>query len=163
MDELILNTLANVLNLNPHEVVDARLEIAEKSLKEAKEYLNKKDVVQASEKLYKAVEECIKALAETFNAPQLEEVKRRGRWTAWLLGMASTDLSKALKEERVRQAWAMAYDIHVWGFHEAKYRVEDIEAVLPLAIWLLNFTKQTIEKCQNSRSRAPPDTNSRGK
>ncbi|MEM3975062.1 MAG: PaREP1 family protein [Ignisphaera sp.] len=65
---------------------------------EANLYLEKGEAVQASEELYEAVEKCIKALAEVFNVPQVEEVKGRGRWDAWLLGMASTDLSKTLKE-----------------------------------------------------------------
>jgi hypothetical protein len=34
--------------------------------------------------------------------------------------------------------WARAYDIHVWGFHEAKYTVEDIKHL----DWLLNYVKQ---------------------
>lgn len=78
--------------------------MASRFLEEANVYLEKSDVIQASEKMYKIVEECIKALAEVFNVPQLEEVKRRGRWDTWLLGMASTDLSRILEEDKIRLA-----------------------------------------------------------
>ena len=139
-----------VLKLNPNEEAEIHLEIAEKSLNEAKQYMEKKNPVQASEKLYKAVEECIKALAKTVKTPQLKEAEKRGKWDTWLLGRASTDLSKVLKEDKIRLAWTTAYDIHVWGFHEAKYRMEDVETALPLTEWLLNFTKQTITKQENS-------------
>ena len=146
VDELVLSAIANALSLDPSEVAFARLELAEKSLREARGFIERGDVVQASEKLYKAVEECIKALAEVFNAPQLEEARRRGKWDTWLLGMAATDLSKRLSEDRIRLAWKDAYDIHVWGFHEAKYRVEDAEATLPSAEWLLNYAKKAIDE-----------------
>jgi len=38
--------------------------------------MEKKNPVQASEKLYKAVEECIKALAKTVKTPQLKEAEK---------------------------------------------------------------------------------------
>ncbi|MEM4061215.1 MAG: PaREP1 family protein [Pyrobaculum sp.] len=142
--DLILKVLAQELKLDPEEISEARLELASRFFEEANLYLEKGEAVQASEKLYKTVEECIKALAEVFNVPQVEEVKRRGKWDTWLLGMASTDLSKTLKEDRIRLAWKDACDIHVWGFHEAKYRVEDVKAALPLTEWLLNFTRQVV-------------------
>ncbi|ABL78372.1 PaREP1 family protein [Thermofilum pendens] len=134
---------AKTLNTDPS--AEARLELAEKSLGEAEEYLAKGDVVQASEKLYKAVEECVKALAEKLGAKQAEEARRRGRWDTWLLGMAATDLARTLGEDRVRLAWKDAYDVHVWGFHEAKYRVEDVEAALPLARWLLDYAAKIVK------------------
>lgn len=163
LESLALEAILRELKLNPSEEAEVRLELAEKSLREAKNYIEKKDPTQASEKLYKAVEECSKILSQLHKLPEYERVAKEGRWWVQLLGKSARKLSKILKEPRIEQTWAIAYDIHVWGFHEAKYRIEDIEAILPLAIWLLNFTKQTIEKCQNSRSRAPPDTNSRGK
>jgi len=143
VEEVVLKALASAINADDRTVIAARLELAEEMLSEAREYIARGDVVQASEKLYKAVEECIKALAEALKAPQLEEVERRGKWDTWLLGMAATDLSRLLKEDRVRFAWTVAYDVHVWGFHEAKYRVEDVEAALPLAEWLLSYVKKT--------------------
>ncbi|MFP3280383.1 MAG: PaREP1 family protein, partial [Vulcanisaeta sp.] len=75
--------------LDPHEIARARIELAEKYLEEAKDYINKKDAVQASEKMYKVVEECIKALAETLNTPETQEARKNGRWFTWLLGSAA--------------------------------------------------------------------------
>ena len=69
--------------------------------------MEKKNPVQASEKLYKAVKECIKALAKTVKTPQLKEAEKRGKWNIWLLGRASTDISKVLKEDKIRLAWTM--------------------------------------------------------
>ena len=144
IQELVLRALGEALNLDPEEVAKARVEIARKSLAEAREYVARGDPIQAGEKLYKAVEECLKALAEKHKAPQLEAAKKRGRWDTWLLGQAATDLSRRLGEERIKHAWAVAYDVHVWAFHEAKYRVEDVEAALPLAEWLLSYTEKAL-------------------
>ncbi len=124
----------------------ARVKLAERLLEEARQYISKGDVAQSSEKLYKVAEECIKALAEVLGVPQLSEAKRRGRWDIWLLGMASTDISRALSEDRIRLAWKDAYDLHVWGFHEVKYRIDDVKASLPLIEWLLRFTRQVVER-----------------
>ncbi len=146
VQEAVLSCLAKILRLDPDEVARARLVLAEKMLSEAREYITKGDVVQASEKLCKAVEECIKALAERLRVSQPEEVEKRGRWDTWLLGRAATDLSRKLNEERVSLAWSKAYEINVWGFHEAKYRIEDVEIALPLAEWLLSYAKQVIEE-----------------
>ena len=145
LEEFVLRALGEALNLDPEEVLKVRVEIAERSLAEAREYAAKGNPVQASEKLYKAVEECIKALAEKHKTPQLEIVRKRGRWDTWLLGQAATDLSKMLGEERIKHTWAVAYDVHVLGLHEAKYRVEDVDAAMPLAEWLLNYTKRAIK------------------
>jgi len=130
--------------LTPREIAEARVELAERMLREAEEYITRGDVAGASEKLYKAAEECIKALAEKLGVKQLEEARRRGRWDTWLLGQAATDLAGKLGDDRVRLAWKDAYDIHVWGFHEARYRVEDVRAALPLARWLVEYTRRIL-------------------
>ena len=101
--------------LDPHEIARARIELAEKYLEEAKDYINKKDAVQASEKMYKVVEEYIKALAETLNTPKTQEARKNGRWFTWLLGEAAKSVADRLSETVVLEAWAVAYDIHVWG------------------------------------------------
>ena len=146
LEELVLQALAETLNLDPRELAEARIELAERMLEEAEEYIAKGDVVQASEKLYKAVEESIKALAGKHSVKQLDEVKKRGRRDTWLLGMAATDLAKELGEDRIHLAWSKAYDIHVWGFHEAKYRVDDVKAALPLAKWLVGYSRKVLRE-----------------
>lgn len=145
IEELVLRAVGEALKLNPGELAEARVELAEKSLAEARGYIARGEVVQASEKLYKAAEESVKALAEKYSLPQLETVKKRGKWDTWLLGQVATDLAKRLGEDRIRYAWSEAYDVHVWGFHEAKYRIEDVEIALPIVEWLLNYAKKLIE------------------
>ncbi|ABL78767.1 PaREP1 family protein [Thermofilum pendens] len=151
VESLVVDALSKALDLDPEVVAEARLELAAKFMEEADEYLGKGDPVQASEKLYKVAEECIKALAEGFNAPTLEKVRERGRWDTWLLGMAATDLSRILGDERVHLAWSKAYEIHVWGFHEAKYRVEDVAAARPVVKWLLDFAGEALRKARSRR------------
>ena len=54
------------MNLDPSTVVGARIELAAKYLGEGRELIDR-DPVQASEELYKAVEEAVKALAHYYN------------------------------------------------------------------------------------------------
>jgi hypothetical protein len=46
----------------------------------------------------------------------------------------------------VKSAWDAAYSLHVWGFHEAKLNVEDLEVDLPHVEWLIRYTEQTLAK-----------------
>jgi len=92
------------------------------------------------------VEECIKALAERYDTPEHREAAREGRWWAQLLGKVARRLARELNEPRIEYVWAVAYDVHVWGFHEAKYTVEDVKGDLEHASWLLNYTKQAAER-----------------
>jgi len=138
--------------LMPVKMLLVRVDLAERFLEEAKAHLGKGDPVQASEKLYKVAEECMKALAEAFNLPELEEARKRGRWTAYLLGSASRSLAKKLDEPRIEYAWAIACDIHVWGFHEAKYGIEEIEGDVAHMEWLLNYTKKLVEEREGQRN-----------
>ncbi len=64
IESMIIEILLSESNLDPREEADIHLELAEKYFEEAKDYLAKKDPVQASEKLYKAAEECIKAMSK---------------------------------------------------------------------------------------------------
>ena len=60
-------------------MIGARLELADRYLKEAKECISKGDSVWASEELYKVAGECIKALAVKFRIPEANEAYREGR------------------------------------------------------------------------------------
>lgn len=153
VEDVIIRALAQVSGLDPQIVAWSRLDIAEKMLEEAREYIAKNNVIQASEKLYKAVEECIKALAEVLRVQVLEEAERRGKWETWLLGKASRQLAEKLGEDRIRLAWKDAYDIHVWGFHEHKYDIDDVRAALPLAKWLLNYAKEVLKTLEKNDSK----------
>jgi hypothetical protein len=112
------NYVSNKFNVKFPELFGERVEFyAEKYFAEAKEYVGKGDSVQASEKMYKVVEECIKALAQHYNMLEHEVAVKEGRWWTQLLGKAARGLSRTLNEPRITDVWARAYDIHVWGFH----------------------------------------------
>jgi len=73
-----VDLIASALELDPKAVVEARLELAEKYLGEAEERIVKGDAVQASEKLCKVVEECVKALAQHYATPEHQAASGRG-------------------------------------------------------------------------------------
>jgi len=145
LEILIVDALIEILKVDPNEEVALRIEVAEHFFEEAKKYIEVGDAVQASEKLYKVVEECIKALAQYYRIPELSEVIKRGRWDTWILGKAAARLALQLGEERIRTAWAYAYEIHVWGFHETKYGIDIVKQTLPYIEWLLQYTKKILK------------------
>ncbi|WP_230952551.1 PaREP1 family protein, partial [Sulfolobus acidocaldarius] len=62
-------------------------------IREADELLEKGDIVQASEKYYKAAEEAIKLLVKTLNLKDIiEKVKEEGYWSLGVLHDAVTCL-----------------------------------------------------------------------
>ena len=148
LESLALEAILRELKLDPNEEAEIRLELAEKSLKEAKNYVEKKDPTQASEKLYKAVEEYVKILSQLCKLPRYEKAAKEGRWWMQLLGKSARKLSKILKEPKIEQTWTIAYDIHVWGFHEAKYNIEDVEDDVKYAEWIIEYTRKTLKKKQ---------------
>lgn len=110
---------------DPEGEVKFRLEMAKKYMVEAEDYIKKGDPVQASEKAYKVAEELVKALAEKFNLPEYQKARNEGRWYAYLLGSAAGKLSSYLGAW-VMNGWSAGYTLHVWGFHEAKWSIQDI-------------------------------------
>jgi len=149
--EFVLKALADTLQLDPDEVAKARVELAEKFLDEARECLARGDAVQASEKLYKVVEECIKALAETYRTPEVSGARKEGRWWTKLLSRAAKTLSRKLNEPLIDVAWSKAYDLHVWGFHEASLDVEHVEIDLPYVEKLLEKTRSLVKQEQRTQ------------
>ncbi|MCC6004202.1 MAG: superfamily I DNA and RNA helicase and helicaseubunit [Thermofilum sp.] len=111
----ITDLILSSLKIDPSVALEARVEMAEKYFQEAEEYVSKNDPVQASEKLYKAVEDCIKTLAQFFDTPEYQTAIKEGGWWTQLLGKAARRLSRILNEPRLEYTWAIAYDIHVWG------------------------------------------------
>jgi len=90
LEDTIIEALSKALNFDPKTIAESRLELAERYLAEGRSLVDK-DPVQASEKLYKAAEECVKALAMHFNLEDiLRSVKKRGKW-------AVADLEKAVE------------------------------------------------------------------
>ena len=78
LEEIVLSSLIEKLGLDPAAAVEARLELARRYLREGGELVDR-DPIQASEKLYKAAEECVKALAIYLDLGDImREVERRG-------------------------------------------------------------------------------------
>ncbi len=109
-EDAVLDALMKVINLDPSAMIEARIELANKYLIEGKELIEK-DPVQASEKLYKAAEECVKALAQYYGLRDiLSKVNERGRWTV-------TELEKAVEaiSERLGDWFGEAWD-RAWHY-----------------------------------------------
>lgn len=102
-----------------------RVELAQWCLEKAKQHLAKNDAMQASEKLYKAAEESIKFLAEHENLKEVQTAANKGKWETGLLMTASKKLTSTLNNEEIDGGWLKAWDVHVWGFHENKYGIEE--------------------------------------
>ncbi|WP_052886701.1 MULTISPECIES: PaREP1 family protein [Archaea] len=89
--------------------------------------LIEKDPVQASEKLYKAAEEAVKALAIGLDQEQARIAAKEGAWWTRLLNRASEGAAEKLGIEELALWWKAAYYLHVEGFHEARLDSEDVK------------------------------------
>ncbi|BDR93099.1 PaREP1 family protein [Vulcanisaeta souniana] len=118
----IIDVLAAKLNLDPSDTAKAHAELALAMFNEGLGFVDKGDVVQASGRLYKAVEEAIKALAIAKNLDEAREALERGRWTVSLLDDAASKLGDVAE-----RAWAEAYFLHVNGFHEVRIKIDEVE------------------------------------
>jgi len=140
VETYVVDMLAKAVGLDPEVVAKAHLELAVGFLAEGKA-LADRDPVQASEKLYKAAEEAVKALAHLNPSEILRRVE--GRWTV-------ADLEKAVlrSSERLgwlRQSWDAAWVLHVWGFHEARLDAEDVKARVPDVERLVEGARRVLE------------------
>ena len=143
VESKLIDLILQGLNLDPKEEVIAHFELAEKFLEDGRELVSK-DPIQASEKLYKATEECIKALAIHLELEDIvKKVGERGRWTV-------TELEKAVEaiSDRVgewfRETWDGAWLLHVLGFHEAKLDSEAVKRRLPYVVKIVEETKKIV-------------------
>jgi len=105
--------------------LDAKVEELKKRFKEALEFIERKDAVQAAEKLYKVAENAVKILAELNRLPEYEIAKKEGTWWTKLLDRAAERLRDIYGEEML-DAWRTAYRLHQMGFHEEQLTVEEI-------------------------------------
>jgi hypothetical protein len=111
-------------------IVESNLELFAKYLDEGKSLIDKKPI-QASEKLYEAAEEVVKALTIYFNLSDIiEKVNERKMWTVTELDKASRMISEKLGKW-FRSSWDTAWALHVWGLHEAKLDSESVRDRLP--------------------------------
>ena len=140
VESIVIEKLFSESNLSLTEEARARLELAERYLKEG-ESLVDKDVVQACEKLYKAAEEAIKALAIAEKLSEANEARKRGGWTLALLDTAARKLGEKVSG-RIYDDWDHAYFLHVEGFHEARLKSEQVKARLRCVRELVNLTRK---------------------
>ncbi|NPB00150.1 MAG: hypothetical protein GXO10_02135 [Crenarchaeota archaeon] len=148
LESKIVEILLRELKLDPNEEITLHTRLSEQFLNEGREIIDK-DPVQASEKLYRAVEECIKALAIYYSNKEeklkeiLNSIEERGRWTV-------TDLEKAVRiltrylGDIIDIAWDAANYLHVWGFHEAKLDNEGVRRKLSRIEKLISEAKRIL-------------------
>lgn len=136
----IVDLIAKALSLDPLTTSKAHLELAERFLKEGRELIDK-DPVQASEKLYKAAEEAIKAMATALGLEEAKRASEIGRWTAQLLFDAVDNVADRLGRREVRLWWGWAWFLHVEGFHEARLRPDQVRRDLPDVEALVNLAR----------------------
>jgi len=121
------------------------LERAERFLAEGEKLVDK-DPVQASEKLYKAAEEAVKAIATALDLDEARKALERGRWTLSLLDDAVYAISERLGVKELMDWWDSAYRLHVDGFHEARLRSIDVAKRLGHVEALVGLAKMVVEK-----------------
>jgi hypothetical protein len=92
------------------------LELAERFLVEGSGLIDK-DPVQASEKLYKAAEEAVKAIAAALDLDEAGKALEGGKWTLSLLDDAVYAISEKLGVKELIDWWDSACKLHVDGFH----------------------------------------------
>jgi hypothetical protein len=130
VESLVVELLARALNLDPQATCEVHLELSLRYLGEGRALVGR-DPVQASEKLYKAAEEAVKALAIFYNLQDvLAGVEEKGGWTVSYLEKAVEAISERLGGWFL-QSWDNAWALHVWGFHEAKFDSKAVEMRLP--------------------------------
>lgn len=118
-----------------------RIGLIRRLLGEALSYMEKGDAVQSSEKLYKATEECVKALSERFGLEEVKAAEEKGRWTVRLLEKAIGKLVDKLSVD-VEIGWDAANYLHIWGFHETRLDVEDVKRRVPFIKRLIELTEE---------------------
>jgi hypothetical protein len=145
VEPLVVDFLVSLLKLDPQAAAESHLELAVRYLEEGKNLIDR-DPVQASEKLYKAAEEAVKALTTYFNLKDiLEDVERSNRWSVGKLEKAVLRISEKVGEW-FRSSWDAAWALHVWGFHEAKFDPEDVRTRLPNIERMVSEAQKIVEK-----------------
>ncbi|MCC6020200.1 MAG: PaREP1 family protein [Thermoproteaceae archaeon] len=140
VESWIVDMIVRALQLDPKTAIAARLELAARYLEEGGS-LADRDPVQASEKLYKAAEEAVKALAACLNLDAASRAEERGRWTAAELDRAARDAARRLGGWLL-DAWDHAWALHVWGFHEAKLDADAVREREPYVARLVEEARR---------------------
>lgn len=145
LEALVLDVLAEKLSDDPAEELWIRLEVAEHMIQRAKEELDRRDPVEASEKAYKAVEEAVKILARLHDLEECSRARNEGGWWSRLLARAARRLAVITGDNLVVEAWANAFDLHVHGFHGHACGVEEVKAALPIVEKLVKKAREEPE------------------
>jgi hypothetical protein len=144
-EPLVVDFLVSLLELDPQAAAESHLELAVRYLEEGRKLIDT-DPVQASEKLYKAAEEAVKALTIHFNLKDiLEDVEKSETWSVEKLEKAVLNISDKVGDW-FRSSWDTAWALHVWGFHEAKFDAEDVRKRLPSIDRMVTEVQRIIEK-----------------
>jgi hypothetical protein len=125
------------------------LELAERFLVEGRGLIDK-DSVQASERLYKAAEEAVKAIAIALDIDEARKALERGRWTLSLLDDAVYAISERLGVKELIDWWDSAYRLHVDGFHEARLRSVDVAKRFGHVEALVDLAKRVVKSALGS-------------
>jgi hypothetical protein len=108
-------------------------------LSEADGLLNSGDVVQASEKYYKAAEEAVKLIAIKMNMKDIiEQVRIKGRWSSQLLFDAASRVSR-----NFYNIWTSAWYLHIYGFHEMKLSIDELKILSDNVKRVISFVNQS--------------------
>jgi len=108
-EEFVLKILSKALDepLDPDELVEVHLKLLEKYMNEAEDFLKKGDYVQASEKVWKAVAQAVKALA----AKDGREIRSHRELQEYAASIIE-------KDAELRKGWSAAGELHR-NFYEA--------------------------------------------
>lgn len=140
----VVEVLSKALGIDPPGRASAHLELAMRFLSEGKALVDK-DPVQASEKLYKAAEEAVKAIAIAAGLDEAERAEEQGRWTVTLLFTAVDKIAKREGEE-FKLWWKSAWFLHVEGFHEARLTAEQIRDEVKYVEKILEITAKYVKQ-----------------
>ena len=75
-------------------------------------------------------------------------MERVDRWMRLALSLRSEImvLSSKLNEPLINIAWSIAYDLHVWGFHEASLAVDHVRFCMPYVSKLFERTCELVRR-----------------
>ncbi|MDT7864729.1 MAG: PaREP1 family protein [Thermoproteota archaeon] len=121
-EELMIEALSKFLNepLDPETKAEIHLKLSEKYLRNAEEFLTKKDLVQASEKAWGAATQIVKALA----AKEGKELRSHGELLRYV-----AELSKEKDDKEIMKFWFSATSLHQ-NFYENWFPEEAVRSAM---------------------------------
>ena len=121
-EELIIEALSKFLNepIDLETKAEIHLKLSEKYIKDAEEFLTKKDLVQASEKAWGAATQIVKALAAK-EGKELRSHRELHRYVA--------ELSKEKGDREIMKFWFSATSLHQ-NFYENWFPEEAVRSAI---------------------------------